>query len=121
MPLPIKTYYMLREPKICAARDICIHVIYDSAISALQRIIDHITAITEVELWGIAVDQCGYISTEWLIYSYSRQTNQLQKHGDSGLKREGREPVVKTTPRLPVMDISSHWNDIPSLELSVLY
>lgn len=112
---------MLREPKICSTRDICIHVIFDSAIAAMQRVVDHITAITEVELWGISVDQCGYISTEWLIYSYSRQTNQLQKHGGSGLKRETREPVVKTTPRLPVMDISAQWEDIPALELSISY
>jgi hypothetical protein len=122
MPLPTKTYYLLREPKICALRDIGIHIIYDSALGALQRIIDNIPAISEVEIWGIAVDQSGYISTEWLIYSYSRTSNKVYKHSSAGLSREkenAREPTVKQT--MHVMDISAQWDDVPAMEFSISY
>lgn len=122
MPLPTKTYYIIREPKICVSRDIGIHIILDSAIACFQRIIDKITAIQEVELWGVAVDQCGYISTEWLIYSYSRAANKISKHGDTRVKQENiKEPVVKATPRIPVLDISAQWEDIPEFTLTMTY
>jgi hypothetical protein len=122
MPLPTKTYYIIREPKICASRDIGIHIILDSATACFQRIIDTMTAVQEVELWGVAVDQCGYISTEWLIYSYSRASNKLSKHGEpSGKQTIVKEPSAKSTPHIPVLDISAQWEDIPEFILTVSY
>ena len=122
MPLPTKKYYIIREPKICMSRDIGIHIVLDSAIACFQRIIDTMTAIQEVELWGVAVDQCGYISTEWLIYSYLRASNTLSKHGEpTGKQSIVKEPTIKSPPRIPVLDISAQWADIEEFTLTVSY
>lgn len=122
MPLPTKTYYIIREPKICASRDISIHVILDASVACFQRIIDKLTDIKEIELWGVAVDQCGYISTEWLIYSYSRASNVLTKHGEPTEKQTVvKAPSAKPTPRIPVLDISAQWADIEEFTLTVSY
>lgn len=122
MPLPTKRYYIIREPKICASRDIGIHIILDSAVACFQRVIDKLEAVQEIELWGVAVDQCGYISTEWLIYSYSRASNKLSKHGEPGGKQTVmKAPSAKPTPRIPVLDISAQWADIEEFTLTVSY
>ena len=126
MPLPVKTHYVLREPKICATRDIAFHIVYDSAIAAFQHVIDKMIAVAELELWAIATDQCGFVITEWLIYSYSRGTNRLSKHGASCLGKEktnAKEPKTPNiTPRVAhVLDPSGHWEEIPDMDLSISY
>jgi hypothetical protein len=119
---PIKTYYIIREPKICVVRDICIHIVFDSAIAAFERIIQKITAIGDIELWAVATDQTGYVSTEWLVYSYVRTANRITKHADAGLKGSTREPAIPSTPRLSVMDGSGAvWEEIPEFDFSITY
>ena len=122
MPLPTKIYYIIREPKLCATRDICIHMVLDSAVAAFQRIIHKITAISDIELWAVATDQMGYVSTEWLIYSYTRASNRITKHTDSGVKRAVREPTTPQQKPLQISDISGKtWDDFAEFDFSISY
>lgn len=105
-------------------RDIGIHVVFDSAIAAFERIIQKITAIGDIELWAVATDQSGYVSTEWLTYSYNRSENRITKHADAGLKREKanvREPKKEQKP-IQISDISGKtWDDFSEFDFSITY
>jgi hypothetical protein len=105
-------------------RDIGIHIVFDSAVAAFERIIQKITAIGDIELWAVATDQCGYVSTEWLVYSYTRADNRITKHAEAGLKREKanvREPK-KELKSIQVNDISGKtWDDFAEFDFSISY
>jgi hypothetical protein len=113
----VKTYYIIREPKICAVRDICIHVVFDSAVAAFQDIINTLPNFKDLEMWAIATNQKGFVTTEWLVYTYSRLSNRITKHADVG--RTVREP---TTPRLQAKDVSgASWEELEEFALSITY
>jgi hypothetical protein len=100
-------------------RDICIHIVFDSAVAAFQQIIHKIKAISDIELWAVATDQAGYVSTEWLIYSYIRASNRIVKHTNGGIKRTVREP---TTPNLQPNDVSgTQWDEMVESDFSIMY
>lgn len=68
-------------------------------------------------MWAIATNQKGFVTTEWLVYTYSRISNRITKHAEVG--RTVREP---TTPRLQAKDASGTlWEELEEFALSITY
>jgi hypothetical protein len=94
-------------------------MVFDSAVAAFENIIHKLQTVGDIEMWAVVTDQNGYVSTEWLIYTYSRKSNQIIRHTEPSGKGAVREPK---TPRQKATDISGvSWDELAEFDFSITY